>query len=375
MSEKRRDSKGRVLRNGESQRSDGKYMFRYTDGTGERHTVYSWKLVSTDMLKEGQRDSQALRDMEKRILKDLDDSIKTRDAEHTTVDDLFDQFMDIRKDLRESSRCCYNDIYRKHIKPVIGHRPIGRVKPTEIQKLYQIMVSESGVNPTTAQKAHSIIYQLFENAVMDNIIRVNPASNAFRNFHKTAELNPACREPLTVEQQELFIDYIYASEKYNRMANLFTVLLGTGMRIGEALGLRWCDCDFEGGIIHVTHALLYKQGEDGNYRYRISAITTDKSTHNPLFMTQSRVSQPPTTGKSMQKRWKRNVSRATFQRLVLILRHTFCTRMCEQNINIKVLQDVMGHRNIRTAMETYAKAFRDKKVEAVMALNGAFKIS
>ncbi len=58
-----------------------------------------------------------------------------------------------------------------------------------------------------------------------------------------------------------------------------------------------------------------------------------------------------------------------------ILRHTFCTRMCEQNINIKVLQDVMGHRNIRTTMETYAKAFRDKKVEAVMALKGAFKIS
>lgn len=67
------------------------------------------------------------------------------------------------------------------------------------------MVSESGVNPTTAQKAHSIIYQLFENAVMDNIIRVNPASNAFRNFRKTAELNPACREPLTVEQQELLL--------------------------------------------------------------------------------------------------------------------------------------------------------------------------
>lgn len=389
MSEKRRDSKGRVLRNGESQRSDGKYMFRYTDGTGERHTVYSWKLVSTDKLKEGQRDSQALRDMEKRILKDLDDSIKTRDAEHTTVDDLFDQFMDIRKDLRESSRCCYNDIYRKHIKPVIGHRPIGRVKPTEIQKLYQIMVSESGVNPTTAQKAHSIIYQLFENAVMDNIIRVNPASNAFRNFRKTAELNPACREPLTVEQQELFIDYIYASEKYNRMANLFTVLLGTGMRIGEALGLRWCDCDFEEGIIHVTHALLYKQGEDGNYRYRISApkteagfreipmfdevkaalqrergkrkrkrknlwwmdtailfssITTDKSTHNPLFMTRSRVSQPPTTRKSMQKRWKRNVSRATFQRLVLIFCGIRSVHACANRISTlrfcKMLWDI-----------------------------------
>lgn len=178
--------------------------------------------------------------MKKRILKDLDDSIKTRDAEHMTVDDLFERLMNIRKDLRESSRCGYNDIYRKHIKPVIGYRLVGKVKPTEIQKLYQIMVSESGVNPTTAQKAHSIIYQLFENAVMDNVIRVNPAPNAFRNFRKTAELNPACRKPLTVAQQEVFIDYIYASEKYGRVANLFTVLLGTGMRIGEALGLRWC---------------------------------------------------------------------------------------------------------------------------------------
>ena len=72
-----------------------------TDSTGEKHTVYSWKLVSMDKLKEGQRNSQALRDIEKRILKDLDDSIKTRDAEHTTVDDLFEQFMDIRKDFRE----------------------------------------------------------------------------------------------------------------------------------------------------------------------------------------------------------------------------------------------------------------------------------
>lgn len=405
MSEKRRDSKGRVLRNGESQRSDGKYMFRYTDGTGERHTVYSWKLVSTDKLKEGQRDSQALRDMEKRILKDLDDSIKTRDAEHTTVDDLFDQFMDIRKDLRESSRCCYNDIYRKHIKPVIGHRPIGRVKPTEIQKLYQIMVSESGVNPTTAQKAHSIIYQLFENAVMDNIIRVNPA----------------CREPLTVEQQELFIDYIYASEKYSRMANLFTVLLGTGMRIGEALGLRWCDCDFEEGIIHVTHALLYKQGEDGNYRYRISAPKTEVGFREIPMFDEVKAALQRERGKRKSKKKKfvvdgysdfvflNNNGQVYTQSFVYdtiqgittsynkeeyakaleekrepcylpkisahILRHTFCTRMCEQNINIKVLQDVMGHRNIRTTMETYAKAFRDKKVEAVMALNGAFKIS
>ena len=65
------------------------------------------------------------------------------------------------------------------------------------------------------------------------------------------------------------------------MANLFIVLLGTGMWIGV---LRWHDCDFEEGIIHVTHALLYKQGEDGNYRYRISAPKTEAGFREiPMF--------------------------------------------------------------------------------------------
>ena len=256
-------------------------------------------------------------------MKDLDDSVKTRDAEHTTVDDLFEQFMDIRKALRESSRCCYNDIYR--------------------------------------------------------------------------------------------------SEKYSRMANLFAVLLGTGMRIGEALGLRWCDCDFEEGIIHVTHALLYKQGEDGNYRYRISAPKTEAGFREIPMFDEVKAALQRERGKRKSKKKKfvvdgysdfvflNNNGQVYTQSFVYdtiqgittsynkeeyakaleekrepcylpkisahILRHTFCTRMCEQNINIKVLQDVMGHRNIRTTMETYAKAFRDKKVEAVMALNGAFKIS
>lgn len=419
--EKRRDNKGRILRNGEVQRPDGKYMFRYTDGTGKRRAVYSWKLVNTDKLKEGQRGSQSLRDKEKRILKDLDDKIKTNDAEHTTVDDLFNQFMDIRKDLKESTRCCYNDIYNKHIKPSFGGKPIGKIKPTEIQKLYQTMVSDSGVNPTTAQKAHSIIYQIFENAVIDNIIRVNPASNAFRNFRKTAELSPACREPLTIEQQAIFIDYIYSSRQYGRLANLFTVLLGTGMRIGEALGLRWCDCDFEDGIIHVTHTLMYKRGEDGNYRYRVSSPKTEAGNReipmlddvkNALLREQKKKRTPKkkfvvdgytdfiflnSNGQvytqafiydaiqgiitSYNKEEYAQAHKENRQPNFLpkisahILRHTFCTRMCESNINIKVLQDIMGHRNIRTTMETYAKAMRDKKVETIQALNGAFKIS
>lgn len=421
MSEKRKDLKGRVLRSGEVQRPDGKYMFRYTDRAGQRRTVYSWKLVSTDKLKEGQRDSPALRDIEKRIQKDLDDKINTLDAEHTTVDDLFAQFLDIRMDLRESTRCCYRNLYKKHVSPAIGVWSIDRIKPTDIQKLYQSMVSDTGVSPTTAQKTHSVVFQIFENAVMDNLIRTNPASNAFHSFRKTAEFRTESKMPLTIEQQSRFIDYVYASRQYGRMANLFSVLLGTGMRIGEALGLRWCDCDFKEGVIHVTHALLYKQSEDGGYRYRISATKTASGLRKiPMLdevksalqrerkrrrttkkefavdgysdfvflnssgqvYTQSfiyDVFQGITTSYNKEEYAKaRKESREPCylpKMSAHILRHTFCTRMCENDVNLKVLQDIMGHRTIRTTMEVYAKAMGDKKAEAMRALNGAFKIS
>lgn len=53
MSEKRRDSKNRILRTGESQDADGRYKFRYIDSNGKRKTVYSWRLVATDSIPAG----------------------------------------------------------------------------------------------------------------------------------------------------------------------------------------------------------------------------------------------------------------------------------------------------------------------------------
>ena len=85
MSEKRRDNKGRLLRQGELQRSDGKYEYRYYDEKGERKSVYSWKLVDTDRIPSGKRCNESLRSMEKRIRRDLEDGIHTHEADRTTL--------------------------------------------------------------------------------------------------------------------------------------------------------------------------------------------------------------------------------------------------------------------------------------------------
>lgn len=121
MPDKRKDSKGRTLRNGETQLPDGKYEFRYTDDEGQRRTVDSWKLVATDKLKDGQRDQESLRKKEKRIQKDLDDHIKTRSADQVTVNDMFEKFLDIRMDLRGTARRCYRDLFSAHVDKAIRH--------------------------------------------------------------------------------------------------------------------------------------------------------------------------------------------------------------------------------------------------------------
>lgn len=86
MSEKRRDSKNRILRNGESQRKDGRYAFKYIDSTGKQQFVYSWKLERTDKLPQGKRNDLSLREKEKMILKDLNDEIVPRGGEMTIVE-------------------------------------------------------------------------------------------------------------------------------------------------------------------------------------------------------------------------------------------------------------------------------------------------
>ena len=420
MSQKRRDNKGRVLRSGESQRSDGQYMFRYTDNAGVRRTLYSWKLVASDKVPEDKRTATALREMEKQIQKDLDDGIDGNTASRTTVDDLFQQFMELRRDLRESTRCCYLAIYTKHVKDVLGSKPIDKVRATDIQSLYNQMVYQTKVKPSTAQKAHSILYQMFENAVLDHLLRTNPASHAFQNLRKTADLTPASREPLSVRQQKIFIAYVCGSPYCSDISNLLIVLLGTGMRIGEALGLRWCDCDFDSEVIRVTHALLYRQGEDGHYRYRISKTKTKagireipmfddvrdallRERHRPnrertpfevdgykdfVFINrQGKVYTPSFIYDKLQNivasyNKEEAVMAAAEKRepcylpkiSAHIFRHTFSTRMCEYDMNIKTLQDVMGHKNIRTTMDTYTKAMREKKQAEFQALNAKFKL-
>lgn len=104
MADKRKDFKGRNLRDGEDQMKDGRYRFRYYDKNGVRQAVYSWRLVSTDKAPAGKRDGLSLREKEEAIEKDSRDGIDGRKAAQVTLNDIFDLYMAGKHELKQSTR-------------------------------------------------------------------------------------------------------------------------------------------------------------------------------------------------------------------------------------------------------------------------------
>ena len=420
MSEKRRDKKGRVLRAGETQRPDGQYMFRYVDPSGKRKAVYSWQLVNTDKIPDGKRCKAALRDLEKQIQRDLSDGIRGADADSMTVNDLFQSFMNLRADLRETSRISYRNIYRRHVAPVIGDKRIGAVRTSDVKKLYIDMMQKHGLQSATVRIVHAVLYQVFETATQDNIIRTNPASTVLKGLRKFLNTETKKRHALTEDEQKIFVDYVYSSERHRRFGPLITVLLGTGMRIGEALGLRWDDVDFDNNLISVNHVLVYNHWEGGGYENRISSPKTnagnrmipmfsdvkntllaerDKPSRRQndysidgysdfIFLNRNGTvfSQPHIFSALHQivvdynEEEACNAAKEGREPVLLpaisahILRHTFCTRLCENEPNIKVVQDIMGHKTIQTTMDVYNEATAVKKQASFKELDGKIKL-
>ncbi len=158
MSEKRKDKKGRVLRLGESQRDDGRYQYRYVDQYGKRKTVYSWRLVETDIVPNDKKHDLPLRDMEKKIQKDIDAGIAPMDRD-ITLNYLIPLNLSLRK-LADSTKENYKYMYERFIKDSsISEISIVDLKKTHILRFYK-QQSESGLADGTIQMLHKIIIPL-----------------------------------------------------------------------------------------------------------------------------------------------------------------------------------------------------------------------
>ena len=423
MNDKRRDNKGRILRQGELQRNDGKYEYRYEDLNGERRSVYSWKLVETDKIPNGKRKCVALRDMEKAIQRDLDDGINTFAANRMTLNRLFDEYIESKYELKASTRTNYKYMYNKYVREDIGTRNISSIKFSHIKKFYIHLMRDVGFKPNSLENIHTVLHPVFTIAVRDGLIRTNPTDGVMADIKKSHDWEKPKRHALTVPQQEAFVGFIKSNYKYRHWLPVFTFMLGTGCRVGEVAGLRWQDCDFQKNIITIDHNLTYRPSEDGSgCTFRIStpktkageriipmfAAVRDALISERIRQMQSGVNQSVVDGYSgfvFSNRFNEilnphSINRA-IERIVrdynlaeseqaekesrkpeLLphfsahnLRHTFCTRLCETGTNLKVIQEIMGHADITTTMDIYNEATQELKLQTFEKLEGVINIA
>ena len=123
----RKDSRGRNLRTGESERKDGIYMYRYTDvKSGKRQTIYAGDLPE-------------LREKEKQIAKDLDDNILTDTAiKKMTLNTLFERYVQTRR-FYSSTKINYENMWDIHVKNELGNIKVVQLRPSHIKTFYNKM--------------------------------------------------------------------------------------------------------------------------------------------------------------------------------------------------------------------------------------------
>lgn len=222
MAEKRKDNKGRNLRTGESQRKDGRYMYRWTVD-GKEQTVYALKL-------------DELREKERQIQRDLEDGVDSRKADATTLNDMFDKYMSGKTELKQSTRTNYNYMYRKYVRDSLGKKKLSKIKFSDVKAFYTSLIKEKNFKPNSMEIINTILHPVFTLAVRDGYIRRNPSDGAMQEIKKSHNWEKPKRHALTIEEQEAFIGYMERSPIYNHWLPIFTVLLGTGCRIGELIG-------------------------------------------------------------------------------------------------------------------------------------------
>ena len=159
---------------------------------------------------------------------------------------------------------------RHYVSDTLGKTKLAQLRYADMVHFYFYLIEEKHLKVRTVGYIRIILHSVFEMAIRDEIIRQNPTQGIMTQVKKKTGYSWDTKEPLTIEQQKKFMNFTANDSVHAKYVQLFTFYLGTGCRMGEALGLRWEDVDFENCVIHITHAAKYRQGTDDKAQWMIT---------------------------------------------------------------------------------------------------------
>jgi integrase/DNA-directed RNA polymerase subunit RPC12/RpoP len=299
----------------------------------------------------------------------------------------------IQSTVRLTTFRSYVQHVRWHIAPYLGELPLQSLTGAQINALYAILArrgrrsGEAGLSAQTIRHVHAVLHRALRDAVRWGLISRNPIESAdpprVSSAREMHTWNP--------EQLEAFLTFTEA----DRLHALWQLLALTGMRRGEACGLRWSDCDLEQGRIAVCRALVpvartVLVTEPKTARGRRS-IALDERTVAVLRAHAGRQTAERTaatkwsetglvfTGKdgralppnSVSRCFVRAVKKARLPEIRLHdLRHTHATLALRAGIHPKVVSERLGHATVAITLDTYSHAIPALQEEAASRIAG-----
>ena len=401
----RKIKNGKVLHKGEVYIEDrGLYRYSYTDQKGKRCYKYS-------------KDLSKLREIEEQIKKDVIDGLDLYTRSKATINFFFNRYIATKTELRDSTLTGYMYAYDRYVRNSFGKRKAVEVKYSDVLMFYKSIL-DSGHSISTVESVHELLHPTFTMAVRDEVLRGNPTEGVMAELKKKTGAKRGVRRALTLEQERRFLEFIDC-EEFSYWKPIMTVLFGTGGRIGEITGLCWSNVNWEENCIVIDHSLSYRPSVKDDFRcgYTISEPKTEAGKRTiPLIDKVRDVLRQEWENREeygyhstveidgykdfiftnrfgglrreqdINRGIHRIVNKYNAKEEVLaaregrdpeylphfschVCRHTFCTRLCENETNIKVIQNVMGHADIRTTMEIYAEVSEKKKQDVFKNLN------
>lgn len=377
-----KDLKGKELGTGIIQRKDGRYEARYVDRFGKRksitgHILKEVKKLYNDAIFENQQEINIREDL--------------------SLDKWYEKWMCIYKYdiIRKNTKRHYNQVYKKHISPVLGKKLLRNITQLEIRQLLKDL-GRRGYKFETKNKVRIILVDMFNKALIDEFVKRNPAKGI--TLKRDEEHDP---KVLTVEEQTAFFNCC----KGTFYDNFFVTAVSTGMRIGELAGLMWEDINWKEGVINVNRTLVYQKYDDDDKKtFHFEAPKTDTSVRKiPInkqceralrnqFVQKCIVVSKAPKSKKIGEEFKPllfttkfntplnsqiicdaiekivdeiNLTRDTLDEMERFschaFRHTFAVRCFESGIAPKTVQTYLGHASLQTTMDIYTTVLQEYK--------------
>ena len=306
------------------------------------------------------------------------------------------------KDLKPKSFEKYEGIYRNYIKDTqLGRLKLKDLRATHLQKYYNDLMDKDKKPTSTIKGLNTRLKPCLAEAEKQGYIQKNycklvtlPKDNTSREI-----------KVLTPEQQKSFIAVLVGHE----LEMLFLTALSTGLRLGEILGLKWSDIDFNTGILTVNRTLqrVTEIDRNGNRKSKVieqlpktkNSIRTIPLPKNMLAkLKDHKVHQSknklqigelysnndyvfcdklgyPLDDKRPNRNLKSILNKLGIDPLKFHgLRHTYATRLFEAGVPPKTVQVLMGHYDISITMGIYTHVMESTKLEAVDKLNEIFTL-